>query len=129
MPLSISVTAVILLAHGSAAPETRDEILLLCERLRSLTGQSLVQPAFLGSLDPDFASAVTLCLERGAGRILILPHFLNSGGHVMRDIPRLVEEQKKRFPGTTFDVAQPLGLQEEIAGVYARLIHEGNERS
>ena len=119
-----SVKTLILLAHGSRAPETVGEMQDLASRMRkSLLGNSNmgksgagldIRGAYLSLSDPDLATACGEAVDAGAGEIHILPLFLFSGKHVLGDIPDQVETLKTRHPGVNVVLLDPIGRHPEF---------------
>ena len=58
------------------------------------------------TLIPD---GIKKCVEDGATEIIVLPYFLNSGRHVVEDIPNIIDETRPEFPDVDIKVAQHLG--------------------
>ena len=112
--------ALILLAHGSRAPETFEEMRALAEGLQARQDGTRVQPAFLGMLQPDLADAVSQAAAAGAYEIRILPLFLFSGKHVQEDIPRLIEQARAMHPGVRIELLDAAGRHPDFAGFVAR---------
>jgi sirohydrochlorin ferrochelatase len=75
---------------------------------------SIVEVAHMELSEPSIATAFDQCIEKGANRIICHPFFLSPGRHVTEDIPRLMSEAAERHPGATYDITDPLGMQEEI---------------
>ena len=61
---------------------------------------------------PDIDAAYAACVARGATHVVVLPMFLAQGRHWTRDIPSLTSQAAARFPGTTYQIAEPLGLDD-----------------
>jgi sirohydrochlorin cobaltochelatase len=103
--------ALILLAHGSRAPEALGEMRDLACRVEAMPGASglRVLGAFLSLAEPDLAEAVRDAAGQGARDIRILPLFLFSGKHVLEDIPGLLEESRKTHPGLAITLLEPIG--------------------
>lgn len=57
--------------------------------------------AFLEHTRPDLRGAAESLRTRGVTDILLVPMFLGRGGHLKRDVPRLVEEVTRALPGLT----------------------------
>lgn len=61
---------------------------------------------------PDIASAYANCVKKGATHIVVLPLFLAQGKHWTRDIPSLTSQAAVSFPETTYQIAEPLGIDD-----------------
>ena len=96
------------------------------ERLRDLTQARLpgtsVHLAFLELMTPRLPELVQSLLDAlPAGAILdvtVVPVFLGQGGHVLRDLPLLVEELRQRHPQLRLKVVEAVG---ENAAVLAAI--------
>ncbi|MDM3871284.1 CbiX/SirB N-terminal domain-containing protein [Porticoccus sp. W117] len=116
--------ALILIAHGSPRAQANEEFLSLVESVaEKVAGQySLVKGAFLGSTTPDIATAINDAISQGATRINVLPYFLNSGVHVAKDVPSILEQQQQNNPHCTITLLPCFGLDPDIANLIARQV-------
>ena len=96
--MSEPATAILVFAHGSAVEEANREVARLAEEV-ARQAQCPARCAFLELAQPDLRAAVTELVSAGARRIIVIPYFLTMGVHMRRDLPRLIEEQRARFPG------------------------------
>lgn len=111
----------ILLAHGSRAPETLEEMRDLATRLTkarapeagSRPGKAKAgfeaRGAFLSLTEPDLATAVREAVEAGSTEVRILPLFLFSGKHVLEDVPALVDVIRRSHPEVKIELLDPIG--------------------
>ena len=110
--------ALILFAHGARAASWAAPF----ERLRDLTQARMpgtsVHLAFLELMTPRLPELVTsLLADLPAGATLdvtVVPVFLGQGGHVLRDLPLLLEELRQQHPSLRLKVVEAVG---ENAGV------------
>jgi sirohydrochlorin ferrochelatase len=72
----------------------------------------IVEPAHMEIAEPSIAAAYSACVRRGAELIVCLPWFLATGRHWTRDIPSLLSQAAASHPGTRFQLAEPLGIDE-----------------
>lgn len=79
---------------------------------RFATAGEVVEPAHMELAMPDIAAAYGKCVARGAKVIVVLPFFLAKGKHWTKDIPSLTNQASRNFPGTTYQIAEPLGIDE-----------------
>lgn len=90
--------ALVLFAHGARAASWAAPF----QRLQQLAQDSLpdvkVTLAFLELMQPQLPEAVENLANLGCKEITIAPIFLGQGGHVLRDLPLMVEELRKRYP-------------------------------
>ena len=112
--------ALILFAHGArdarwAAP---------FEKLRDLAQASLpdteVALAFLELMSPRLPETVVRLAAQGCGRVSVVPVFLGQGGHVLRDLPLLLDDLRRDHPGMEIRVAAAVGEDSEVLAAIAR---------
>ena len=112
--------ALILFAHGARDPRWAAPF----ERLREL-GQSalpgtVVSLAFLELMSPRLPEAVASLVQDGCGKVSLVPVFLGQGGHVLRDLPLLVDELRSTHPGLDITVAPAVGEDAAVLDAIAR---------
>ncbi|MET0963058.1 MAG: CbiX/SirB N-terminal domain-containing protein [Noviherbaspirillum sp.] len=112
--------ALILFAHGArdarwAAP---------FERLREIAQAELpgtaVSLAFLELMAPRLPEAVASLVQDGCLDVSVVPVFLGQGGHVLRDLPVLVEELRRTYPQLKISVAAAVGEDAAVLAAIAR---------
>ena len=110
----------LLLAHGArdAAWATPFEAVLA--RVRAQRPQVPVTLAFLELMHPDLASAAAQLVQRGCTRVDVVPLFLGTGGHVRRDVPRLLQRLQSEHPGTLWTLHDPIGEHPDVIEAIAR---------
>ena len=110
--------ALILFAHGARDPRWAAPF----ERLREIAQAALpgtaVTLAFLELMSPRLPEAVAELVRDGCEKVSLVPVFLGQGGHVLRDLPVLVEELRGTHPGLEIAVAPAVG---EDAAVLAAI--------
>lgn len=109
-----STTGIIICDHGSRRAQSNDSLKDVAERFafRFAGDCKIVEPAHMELAMPDIATAYATCIDRGASHIVVLPLFLAKGKHWTRDIPSLTSQAAAMFPGTTYQIAEPLGLDD-----------------
>lgn len=108
-------TGVIICDHGSRRAQSNDSLKEVAKLFAAkFPWVGIVEPAHMELAMPDIAAAYGSCVERGADHIVILPFFLARGKHWTRDIPSLTAQAAAEFPGTTYQVAEPLGIDDLI---------------
>jgi sirohydrochlorin cobaltochelatase len=110
----MSRKAMILFAHGARAASWAAPF----ERLRGLVQARLpdadVSLAFLELMEPRLAQRVDALVAAGVTDISVVPVFLGQGGHVLRDLPVMVDELRARYPGLSIKVAGAVGEAPEV---------------
>ena len=92
---------IVLIAHGARDPDWATPFRKLQERIAKRANGRPVELAFLEHTNPDLQAAVEALHARGVTDILLVPMFLGRGGHLKRDVPRLVEEVGRALPDLT----------------------------
>lgn len=108
------MNALLLVAHGSRRKQSNDEVDQLAEKLReNCSGQyRIIHSAFLELADTLIPDGIKQCVDDGADSIIVLPYFLNSGRHVVEDIPEIVNDTKKLYPDVDIKIAPHLGASD-----------------
>ena len=106
-------TGVIICDHGSRRAQSNDSLKEVAKFFAErFADNPIVEPAHMELAMPDIAAAYEACVKRGAKHIVILPYFLAKGKHWTKDIPSLTSQAAEAFPGTTYQVAEPLGIDD-----------------
>lgn len=112
--------ALILFAHGARDPRWAAPF----ERLREIAQAALpgtdVSLAFLELMSPRLPEAVASLVQNGCGNVSLVPVFLGQGGHVLRDLPLLVDELRGTYPGLEISVAPAVGEDAAVLDAIAR---------
>lgn len=102
-------TALILFAHGARAATWAAPF----QRLRALSAERRpdceVTLAFLELMTPSLPDEVARLVDAGVREIGIVPVFLGQGGHLLRDLPALLEELRARYPDLGLSVVPAVG--------------------
>jgi len=110
--------ALVLFAHGARAASWAEPF----QRLRDLTAarrpDCTVSLAFLELMTPSLPDEVGALAALGAREIAIVPVFLGQGGHLLRDLPALLDQLRTSHPDVTFATVPAVG---EDPGVLAAM--------
>jgi sirohydrochlorin cobaltochelatase len=110
--------ALVLFAHGARAASWA----LPFQRLRELTARQkpdvAVSLAFLELMTPSLPDEVEALVARGVREITVVPVFLGQGGHLLRDLPALLEKLHADYPGVRLSSVPAVG---EDPGVLAAM--------
>jgi sirohydrochlorin cobaltochelatase len=102
-------SAIVLFAHGSREPDWARPF----ERLRTLVAQQVdgesVALAFLETMPPTLEETVARLYARGARSIAVVPLFLGTGGHLKRDLPRILEQLRSAHSDLSLRATPALG--------------------
>ena len=101
--------ALIMFAHGARAASWAAPF----ERLRDLAQARMpdvcVSLAFLEFMTPQLPELVGELVRSGNAQITVVPVFLGQGGHVLRDLPVMVEQLRGAYPQAAISVAEAAG--------------------
>ena len=120
--------ALLLIAHGSRDAEARREYIRIRDALAArLPGETVIfsvlefpDEAGLPSIGEGWLRAVAA----GARRVVALPFFLFSAGHVRDDLPAELERARATDGRVALDLQPPLGLADELLDVLEARVEE-----
>jgi sirohydrochlorin ferrochelatase len=106
--------ALLLIAHGSRRKQSNDEVVILAERLKLNCSEQyeIIHAGFLELAETLIPEGIKKCVNDGATSIVVLPYFLNSGRHVVEDIPNIVNDTKPLYPNINIKIAPHLGASD-----------------
>jgi len=94
----MSELAIILFAHGARDPEWAAPFIAIQARLQAARPDVLVLVAYQEFMTPTLATAVANSVAQGAKRAVVVPLFIGQGSHVKRDLPQLLDAERRRHP-------------------------------
>jgi sirohydrochlorin ferrochelatase len=107
--MTIMMTALVLMAHGSRHVAANDDLVALADGIRTLGRYGFVVASYLELAAPDIKTACKHCIAAGATKVILLPYFLSAGIHMRRDLTRIREDLASQYPNVLFHLAEPLG--------------------
>ena len=116
--------AVILLGHGSRVPEAGKDMEKVAARLREKYGYPLVEVCFMSRLGPHFPEVFEKCVNLGATKVVVIPYFLHSGLHLVLDVPEMLQEEARKYPGVTLQMGRGFGFDEMLVELVKARIEE-----
>jgi sirohydrochlorin ferrochelatase len=124
MSSSDAVTGIIIVDHGSKRETANRMLIDVVARFRKSTTHSIVEAAHMELAEPSIAEAFKNCVDQGATNIVCHPYFLSKGRHYQEDIPALLAAAALDYPGTSYSITEPLGVQEGIIDLIAKSISD-----
>ena len=122
---------IILLGHGSPEKYAKKVIISLKKKLSKYFKKKnvIIYHAFLQFNKPSLNSCLQKVLNstfdipaegearqrRQSLKIIILPVFISHGRHTLHDIPKVINEFKKKYNGVFIKLALPLGSDDLMA--------------
>lgn len=102
-------STLILFAHGARDPRWAEPFLRVQQMIAALDGTKTVHLAFLEFMTPSLPDLVAQLMSEQQSEqrsdqpeqrheITLVPLFLGQGGHVLRDLPRLIDELEQAWP-------------------------------
>jgi sirohydrochlorin cobaltochelatase len=113
---------ILLFAHGARDPAWAQPFEAIRDRVRDRRPGFPVELAFLELMKPSLPDALHCLVLQGATAITIFPLFMAQGGHLKKDLPRIVEELRQAHPGVSIAVQTAVGDVPEILDAIAAWI-------
>jgi sirohydrochlorin cobaltochelatase len=118
--------ALVLFAHGARAAGWAAPF----QRLRELTAAQrpdcAVSLAFLELMTPRLPDDVARLVAAGVRDITIVPIFLGQGGHLLRDLPQLLDGLRATYPDIRFATVPAIGEDPAVLAAMAAYCSAAN---
>ena len=111
---------IILIGHGSPKKDANNVEMvgrLLHQAIHPGCSKGCVKVAYLQFAEPYLMDTIKKSILGGAERVIVHPFFLSSGMHVTKDIPEMIQEAERIYPGVEFVYTEPLGIHEKLVHV------------
>ena len=112
--------ALILFAHGARDPRWAAPFERLQAIVQAQQPDVTVALAFLELMTPGLPDLVAQSVQDGCDEVTVVPVFLGQSGHVLRDVPPLVESLRNRYPALTLKLAGAVGEDADVLSAIAR---------
>ena len=106
--------ALILFAHGARDPRWAEPFCKLREMIGAMRPELDVSLAFLDFMEPRLPDRVRELAQAGCGVITVVPVFFGQGGHVLRDLPPMVDALRTTYPALRLSVAPAVGEDPDV---------------
>lgn len=106
--------ALILFGHGARDPRWAAPFERLRQILREQLPQVNVELAFLEFMAPALPELVRNLSEQGCDDITVVPVFLGQGGHVLRDLPAMMDGIRLAHPALRIKLATAVGEDDSV---------------
>lgn len=107
--MSAAGRAIILFAHGARDPQWAEPFLRIRERAMALRPGVPVALAFLELMEPGLTDCVADLAAQGARNMTLVPLFMAQGGHLKKDLPRIIAALQADHPGVSIEVTPAIG--------------------
>lgn len=112
-------SALVLFAHGARDSQWSEPFHALRNAVSARRPDLAVELAFLELMEPALGDCVERLVRDGRRRITIAPLFLAQGGHLKKDLPRLLKDLGARHPDAIIDMLPPIGEVTELLNAIA----------
>ncbi len=112
-------SALVLFAHGARDSQWAEPFRALQKAVSGRRPDLTVELAFLELMEPALGDCVARLAGSGHQRITIAPLFLAQGGHLKKDLPRLLKDLSAKHPAAEIDVLPPIGEVTELLNAIA----------
>ncbi|HEX6363315.1 MAG TPA: CbiX/SirB N-terminal domain-containing protein [Albitalea sp.] len=109
----------LLFAHGARDPGWAQPFEAVVARVRERAPDVAVRLAFLDFMAPTLVEAGASLAAAGCGHVDVVPLFLGAGGHVRRDIPRLVDTLRAAHPAVQWTERPAIGELDSVIDAMA----------
>ena len=116
----------VVVGHGSKTPGFDAAMRRTASALRKTKNYREVCCAFLEVSKPSIPEAIACCVESGSSEVRVLPYFVLTGKHVIRDIPGIVRDAARRHARKAKIILCPyLGYHPKLVSLVRQRIREG----
>jgi len=109
--------ALVLLVHGSRDPDWMRPFEDLRGDVESASGVP-VRLACLQFCSPSLSESVCGLAEDGIGNVLVVPVFISALGHVLKDVPKEVDDARSKYPDINIDILPALGEMPDVQNAF-----------
>jgi sirohydrochlorin cobaltochelatase len=106
--------ALILFAHGARAASWAAPFERLRDLVRAQAPDTDVSLAFLELMSPRLPERVAELVAGGVDDVTVVPVFLGQGGHVLRDLPVLLDGLRAAHPGLAVRAVDAVGEDPDV---------------
>jgi sirohydrochlorin cobaltochelatase len=112
--------ALILFAHGARDPKWAEPFQRLQQLVQAQSPDVAVSLAFLELMSPRLPELVEQLVHGGCKDVTVVPVFFGQGGHVLRDLPAMVEQLRQTHAELNIRAAAAVGEDAEVLNAIAR---------
>ena len=116
------MSGVLLVAHGSRAPETVQTMEKIAEMTRRLLPEKRIQVAYMEFQEVNIEKGLLMLMAEGVTSVKVLPYFLFDGIHIKEDIPKELAAFGAAHPQMEITLGKTLGTDERLAQIVAERI-------
>lgn len=113
-------TSLVLFAHGARDPRWAEPFKRLQQLAQSQLPDVSVSLAFLELMEPRLPELVKQLVQDGCREVTVVPVFFGQGGHVLRDLPVMIEQLTQEYPGVAINAVPAVGEDAGVLNAIAR---------
>lgn len=113
-------SALILFGHGARDPRWAQPFQRLQETLQVQLPGEQVHLAFLELMSPRLPELIADLVGQGIESVTVVPVFFGQGGHVLRDLPAMLEQLRVDYPALRLNVAKAVGEDDAVLNAIAQ---------
>jgi sirohydrochlorin cobaltochelatase len=107
-------SALVLFAHGARDAQWSEPFRAIRQAVAARRPDLSVELAYLELMQPVLGDCVANLVGSGHKRITVAPLFLAQGGHLKKDLPRMLKDLSARHAGVEITVLPPIGEVTEL---------------
>lgn len=107
----------IVIGHGSRSRDAVEAFFQVVDLVRKRSDFQSVEGAFMELSKPSIPEVVAGVAQSGVTEIVFVPYFLYEGIHIKEDIPQMIREIAANYPGVSFKLARPIGVEPVLADI------------
>ena len=107
-------SALVLFAHGARDAQWSEPFRAIRQAVAKRRPDLTVELAYLELMQPVLGDCVAQLVKNGHDRIIVAPLFLSQGGHLKKDLPRLLKDLSARHAAAEITVLPPIGEVTEL---------------
>ena len=112
-------SGLILFAHGARDPLWAMPFEAVAAQIRHAQPMLPLRLAFLEFMAPSLGEAGRQLAAESCTRVLVLPLFLGTGGHLRKDLPPMIEQLRRDHPFVSWATLAAVGEQAAVVQAMA----------
>ena len=105
---------IVLFAHGARDPEWARPFEAIRDRVRASRPECPIALGYLEMMTPGLEEAIDSVVAEGASSVTVFPLFMAQGGHLKKDLPRILDAIRAARPHVPICLETAIGEVPEI---------------
>lgn len=111
--------SLVLFAHGARGARWAEPFHRLRQIVQAQSPDVNVCLAFLELMEPRLPALVNRLVQEGCQDITVVPVFFGQGGHVLRDLPAMIDQLRDDHPALSLHVVPAVGEDAAVLNAVA----------